>query len=151
MRAKLSLLALYLAIQCHMLSVVKSTSSQHKEFKVGKQENIAKQVELQIKKKPAGSSRSWRRSRQKRETKILSAIGRDKRVQVHNTRDHPQHVQYRAEQICHTVHSIAKECRKLSPTRRPRCLNFEREINQNRARNLFFLAMVVMARIRIFR
>jgi hypothetical protein len=42
MRAKLSLLTLYLAIQCHMLSVVKSTSSQHKELKVGKRENVAK-------------------------------------------------------------------------------------------------------------
>ena len=42
MRAKLSLLTLYLAIQCHMLSIVKSTSSQHNELKVGKQENVAK-------------------------------------------------------------------------------------------------------------
>ncbi len=42
MRVKLSLLTLYLAIQCHMLSVIKLTSSQHKELKVGKQENVAK-------------------------------------------------------------------------------------------------------------
>jgi hypothetical protein len=34
MKAKLSLLTLYLAIQCHVLSVVNSTSSQHKELKV---------------------------------------------------------------------------------------------------------------------
>jgi hypothetical protein len=32
MRAKLLLLTLYLAIQCHMLSVVKSTSSQQAGF-----------------------------------------------------------------------------------------------------------------------
>jgi hypothetical protein len=42
MKAKLSLLTLYLAIQCHMLSVIKSTSSQHKKLKVGKRENVAK-------------------------------------------------------------------------------------------------------------
>jgi hypothetical protein len=42
MRAKLSLLTLYLPVQCHMLSVLKLTSSQHKELKVGKQENVAK-------------------------------------------------------------------------------------------------------------
>ncbi len=35
-------------------------------------------------------------------------------------------------------------------TRRPRWLDFERKINENCARNLFFLAMVVMARIPIF-
>jgi hypothetical protein len=39
----------------------------------------------------------------------------------------------------------------LSPARRPGWLDFERKINLNRARNLFFLAMVLMARIRIFR
>jgi hypothetical protein len=42
MRAKLSLFTLYLAIQYHMLSIVKSTSSQHKELIVGKRENLAK-------------------------------------------------------------------------------------------------------------
>jgi hypothetical protein len=42
MRAKLSLLTFYLAIQCHMLSVIKLMSSQHKELKVGKWENVAK-------------------------------------------------------------------------------------------------------------
>ncbi len=42
MRANLLLLTLYLAIQCHMLSFVKLTSSQHKELKVGKWEYVAK-------------------------------------------------------------------------------------------------------------
>jgi hypothetical protein len=42
LKAKLSLLTLYLAIQCHMLSIIKSMSSQHKELKVGKRENVAK-------------------------------------------------------------------------------------------------------------
>jgi hypothetical protein len=42
MRVNLSLLILYLAIQCHMLSIFKSLSSQHKELKVSKRENVAK-------------------------------------------------------------------------------------------------------------
>ena len=42
MRAKLSLLTLYLAIQCHVLSIIESTSSQHKELKVNGRENVAK-------------------------------------------------------------------------------------------------------------
>ncbi len=42
MRAKLSLLTLYLAIQCHVLSIIESMSSQHKELKVNGRENVAK-------------------------------------------------------------------------------------------------------------
>jgi hypothetical protein len=96
-----------------MLSVVKLTSSQHKELKVGKQENIAKLAELQIKNEPAGSSRLRRRPRRTRETKILSAIRRDERFQVRNIQDHARHIHYGAGQICCTVHLIAIECCKL--------------------------------------
>ncbi len=50
------------------------------------------------------------------------------------------------QQVFFLWHSPAWFC----TTRRPRWLDFEREIKMNLSRNLFFLAMVVMARIRIF-
>ena len=51
MRAKLSLLALYLAIQCHVLSLVKLTSSQHKELKLASGRTLPSRTNHKAKKK----------------------------------------------------------------------------------------------------